>query len=244
MTSLRRAWCAIPILAAAAGPAQAQTPRLEPDDAELTQRLDWLARVLDREAAATKLWRESWITFYGAAILFESHLAATATSPAPRVGAAVNMGEATLAFGFTLLSPAHAEAFALRLRADGGETRAQRLARLHRAEALLADLAVEERDRRGWFGLIGGAAVAAGGGAVNWAATRGSSGLGWLGVATSMVVAQIQFHTQPTGAIRAWEAYRRAGAGARLGPPPAVLRWSIGSAPLGEGAGVGLRASF
>jgi hypothetical protein len=240
MTSLRRVWCAIPILAAIAGPAQAQTPRVEPDDTELTERLDWITRVLDREAAGTTLWRESWISFFGAAILFESHLAATATSPAPRVGAAVNMGQATLAFGFTLLSPANAEAFALRLRSDGGETRAERLARLHRAEALLADLATEERDRRGWFGLIGGAVVAAGGGAVNFAATRGSSGVGWLGVATSLLVAQIQFHTQPTGAIRAWEAYRRAGAGAHLGPPPAVLRWSIGP----TAGGVGLRGAF
>jgi hypothetical protein len=241
MPAFWRACPAILILAIAlpARAQPAQQPR-EPDDDDLALRLDWMARVLDREAAATKLWRESWLTFFGAAVLFESHLAATATSPEARVHAGVTMGEASLAFGFIVVSPASAEATARTFHASTGESRAERLARLHRAEAMLAELAAEERTRRGWFGLSGAALVTSAGAVIDWSANRSGAGLGWLGLTTGLLVSQIQFHTQPTGAIRAWDAYRRAGAGARLGPPPPVLRWSIGP----TAGGVGMRGAF
>jgi hypothetical protein len=207
------------------------------DDVEL--RLAWLERVLDREAFATRVWRGGWIGFYSGAVALEALLAATATSTGPRLASGVSGGQALVGVVFTLVDPATAGPRADAVRALPRATRAERLARLGAAEGALRAIADEERARRGWFGLIGGALVTSAGASITWAGHRGNGGLGWLGVASSMVIAQAQFETQPTGAIRAWDAYRRAGAGAALGATPSVLRWSIrptarGAALLGE----------
>jgi hypothetical protein len=57
---------------------------------------------------------------------------------------------------------------------------------------------------------------------------------------SGLVIAQIYFHTQPTGAIRAYDAYRHARGGGRLGDPPPVLRWSIRPAA----GGMAVEATF
>jgi len=230
------------VLVACAAPARAQsTP--EPSDADLDARLAWLDRVLDREGFATRVWRGTWIGFYSGGTALETLLAVLNNTPAKlgaRIDSGVNVAKAALGLGFTLFSPADAGPRADNLRAMPTSTRAQRLAKLRYAEASLQAIASEERSRRGWFGLIGGALVNAGGAWVDWAAIKGNGTLGWITLTSGLAVAQIQFHTQPTGAIRAWDAYRRAGAGASLGDPPAVLRWSIG--PTAGGAA--LRATF
>jgi hypothetical protein len=218
-------------LAFAAGSASAEAESLvpsgAPDDSEVAVRLAWIEGVLDREGAATRAWQWSWVGAYGAATIVEGALLATAKTPTDRVNDGVYLGKAALAFGFVLVSPASAATGARVVRVLPAGTPAERLAKLRLAESTLRALAVEERERRGWFPLIGAALVNAAGGFVTWAAYRGSGASGWFDVASGMAVAQIQFHTEPTGAIRAWDAYRRAGDGGTLGEPPAVLRWSI-----------------
>jgi hypothetical protein len=197
------------------------------DDVEL--RLAWLERVLDREGFATRVWRGSWLVFYGGAAALEAVLAGVTTSPGVRVDSAVNAGKATIAFGFTFFSPASAGPLADGARRMPKGTRAERIAKLRAAEAALRAIAAEERDRRGWFAQVGGAALNAGGAWISFAGHKGNGALGWIGAATGTLVSELQFFTQPTAGIRAWEAYQRAGAGARLGDPPPVLRWSIGT---------------
>jgi hypothetical protein len=113
------------------------------------------------------------------------------------------------------------------------------------------EIAEEERARRGWFGQVGNAALNAAGAFISWGAVKGTTwanpvgangngARGWIGLATGFAIGEVQFFTQPTGAIRAWEAYQRAGAGARLSDPPPVLRRSLG-ATSGGGA---VRATF
>jgi hypothetical protein len=226
--------CAVAVtllLTALAASARAAEPI---DDLEL--RLAWLDRVLSREALATRVWRGAWIGFYGGAVALEGLLAATAKSGGPRLGSCVNAGEALIGGVFTLVGPATAGPRSDAVHAMPRATRAERIARLGAAEAALRAIAAEERQRRGWFGLIGGALVTSAGAWITWAGHRGNGALGWLGVASGIVVAETQFHTQPTGAIRAWDAYQRAGAGAQLGGAPPVLRWSI--RPTGRGAAV------
>jgi len=230
------------VLAACAGSARAQSVA-EMSDADLDARLTWLDRVLDREGLATRVWRGTWIGFYSGATALETLLAVLANTPdkrGARIDDGINVAKAALGLGFTLLGPADAGPRADVARAMPTSTRAQRLAKLHYAEASLQAIAAEERSRRGWFGLIGGALVNAAGGWVDWAAIKGNGALGWINVTTGIAVAQIQFHTQPTGAIRAWDAYKRAGAGASLGDPPAVLRWSIRP----SASGVAVQATF
>jgi hypothetical protein len=215
------------LLLVSTGTARADTPAEMEQDIDVVHRLAWLERVIDREAFATRVWYGSWLGFFGGAAVLEGVLAGVTKDKGVRVDSAVNAGKATIAFAFVLFSPARAGPLADRLREEPRDTRARRLLRLRFAEATLRVLADEERDRRGWFPLIGGAVLNAGGAWIDWAAHRGNGALGWIGVSTGLAIAQIQFHTQPTGALRAWQVYQRAGSGASFGDPPPVLRWSI-----------------
>jgi hypothetical protein len=234
---------------ALAGPAAAEEPAAPPPappardaadaaDADVTLRLAWIERVMEREGVATRAWQWGWVSFYGTAAAVQGALLATAKTPQDRVNDAVSVGKEVVAAAFTLITPAAAGPSARTLRHLPAGSAALRLAKLRQAEALLRALAVEERERRGWFPLVGGALLNAGGGFVTWAAYRGSGSAfnGWFGVVSGLAVAQAQFHTQPTAGIRAWEAYQRAGDGSHLGEPPAVLRWSI--TPTAGGAAV------
>lgn len=235
MASPRVCCCVFVVVSTVAASARAEGTTT-PDDADVAARLAWIERVLDREASGTELWRGGWLGFYGAAVLVEGALLAVSTTRVDRVNDGVTVGKAALGFGFTLVLPATAAPSARALRGKPAGTPAERIAKLRLAESMLRAIAAEERERRGWFGQIGGALVNAGGAWITWLAARGSGGVGWFGAASGVAVAQLQFFTQPTGAIRAWEAYQRAGAGGRLGEPPPVWRWSI--APTAGGMAV------
>lgn len=216
-----------------ARPARAE--EAERREADVEQRLAWLERVLDREATATRVWKGGWVGIFGGAAALEAVLAGVSSQPNVRVDSAVNAGKAVIAFAFTLILPAHAGPVADRARAMPRATLSDGEAKLRYAEAQLALIAEEERERRGFLPLVGGALLNAAGAAASFAGHKGNGGLGWIGASTGLLIAQIQFHTQPTGAIRAWERYRR---GEPLGEPPPLLRFSIGATTRGGSLGV------
>jgi hypothetical protein len=235
----RRASCgAALVVATLASAARADPP--VPDDAAVSARLAWIEGVLEREEASMRLWRGSWLAIYGGVVIADVALTTNATSAQDRVGPAVDGAKAAVGFAFTLLSPATAVKATALLGEQPGDTPAARLARLRRAEGLLSTIAGEERDGRGWFPLLGGAALNVGGAWLTWAAYRGSGFAGWFGLLSGFAVGTVQVFTQPIGAIRAQAAYRRAGYLARpvmRDPGPAL---SVVAAPNG----MGLRATF
>jgi hypothetical protein len=239
-------WCGLVALAtvttsARAEPAGAGTAM---DDADVAARLAFLERALDAEEASTRLWRSSWLAAYGGVTLVETGLLAIASTPALRLSSGVSVGSAAIGFTFRLLSPASGADAAGKLRGVRAETPAERREKLHRAEALLHRVAVEERFSHSWFPLIGGALVAAGGAWINFAARGGSAGAGWFAATSSLAVAELEFHTQPTAAIRAWDAYQRGGAGARLASRPASPSVALVPFAMGEGGGAAIRGVF
>jgi hypothetical protein len=195
-------------------------------------RLASLTRVIAREQAATRLWYDGWVGFFGAGTLVQASLAATASGRGPRVAALVGGAKAATAFTFMLLSPARARTAADTLARLPEGTPAERRDKLRRAEGLLRAAAAEERDRRGLFPLLGGALLNLAGAFTVWGATRGA-GAAWFGLGTGIAISQLQLYTQPRGAVRAWEAYARGEDPARIAAPPAI---SI--APVGMGLGV------
>jgi hypothetical protein len=211
--------CAALITATTAASARADPPDVAqpggrpraPPDADVAARLAWIEGVLDREEATTRLWRSSWLAIYGGVTLAEGGLLGASTTSADRVNAAINGGKAAVAFTFVLVSPTTGSTAGTSLHGALAETPAQRLAKLRRAEALLRTVAREEHDARGWFPLIGGSLLNAGGAWLAWATTHGSAGGGWFGLVSGVAVAQAQFYTTPTGALSAWDAYARAG---------------------------------
>ncbi len=251
MTARRARWAACAsLLALATATANARAEPPGPgtgtgtgtgmDDAEVTARLAFLERALDAEEASTRLWRSSWLGIYGGVSLVEVGLLASATTPAARLSSGVSAGQAAIGFSFRLITPATATAAPGTLRSLPGDTLAERRLKLHRAEALLHAVATEERFRHSWFPLIGGALVAAGGACIVFAAYRGSAASGWFNAASSLAVAEVDFHTQPTAAIHAWDAYVREGPRARLARPSAAPSLALVPAV----GGMAVRGSF
>jgi hypothetical protein len=196
---------AIPLLLGAAADARA-----EPTDADVSARIAWIERVLEREQAHARLWRDGWITAFTGVTLAQLGILGMVDDGPARLLAGIGAAKSTIAFSFLLVSPMAARSGAATLRAAPDRTPAERRAKLRLAESLLGTIAKEERFNRSWFPLAGGALVNTAGAWIFWAKYRRPVD-GWVGVGVGVGVSQLQYHTQPTLAIRAWDAYVRAG---------------------------------
>lgn len=201
-------------------------------DAEVTLRLAYLERVLERDEPRLRLWRDSWVSIFAGLALAQGGLALGATDGGVRAVSIAGGIKSALAFAGVLAAPATGRTAATRLRAEPASTPAERRAKLRLAESLLRASAGDERLRRSWIPLAAGAVLNASGACVIWALHRPVEG--WLGLGSGVVVGQIQYWSQPTGAVASWEAY----AAGRFREPvpraaPAALRVSVIPGPGG-----------
>lgn len=218
----------------APAPARAEPPLT---DAEVTARLSFIEDVLARERDATRFWHHSWLAFFAGATLAQGGLVAIAPDRGARVVGLVGGAKSAIAFTFLMASPTTAETAADELGGVPADTPSARLVKLRHAEARLRTIADEERFRRGWFPAIGGALVNLAGAFITWSLTRGPVP-GWVGLGSGIIVSHVQRVTQPTAAMRAWEAYARGRADARL--PSSGPSFSLAPLP----GGVALQATF
>jgi hypothetical protein len=203
------------------------TPRAaragEPD--ETSARLAYVIGALEREEPSARLWSDGWTFGFAGLVATQATLALAASDASVR--AATVSGAIKSGIGFTarLVLPFTARSAATRMRALPEDTLAARRAKLLAAEALLARSAGEERFSRSWVPLGLGLALNLSSTFILWAGFH-RPGAGWFGLGAGTAVSQLQFWTQPTGAITAWDAYTR---GAwRLPPPrPPAVRWSV-----------------
>ncbi|MEP7123393.1 MAG: hypothetical protein ABJE95_20875 [Byssovorax sp.] len=203
-----------------------------PDDAAIDARLAFVEAVLAREEGKLRTWRESWISTFSALALLQLGLGGATTDPAVRGTALIGGTKTVLAVASILAVPSTAIKASSTLRALGARTPRERRARLAAAERLLEASASEARFRRSWIPLVAGAFLNLGGATVMWAGYH-RPGAGWFGLGSGVVVGQLFYQTQPTGAISAWAAYTRA---LQQGKPlPSVslvvkepaIRWSL-----------------
>ena len=233
---------ALLLLAAHPAPASAEEPL---DDAAVSARLAFVERVLAREESSTLTWRDGWLGAFSGLALLQVALGAGTTDTAVRGTAIVGGTKSLLAAASILVIPSTAVTVSSTLLGASASTPSARRARLTLAESLLSRIAREERFRRSWMPLVAGAFLNLGGATVMWAGYHRAFS-GWFGLGSGLVVGQLYYQTQPTGAITAWAAYTKARAEGAA-PPFAVLaprqpgiRWSL--AP-GAG-GLVLRGSF
>jgi hypothetical protein len=207
--------------------------RAAPDDeAAIDARLAFLEAVLAREEGKMHTWRESWISAFSALSLVQLGLGSATTDPAVRGTAFVGGTKSLLAVASILAVPTTAIKASSTLQGLAARTPKERRARLRAAEQILEASAGEARFRRSWIPLVAGAFLNLGGAAVMWVGYH-RPGAGWFGLGSGVVVGQLFYQTQPTGAITAWAAYTRALEQGKA-PPLASLvvkepsiRWSI-----------------
>jgi len=213
----------------AAGPDAAPAP----DDAAVSARLAYVELALLREEAPTRTWRDGWLGTFSGLSLLQVALGTATTDNAVRGTAIVGGAKSLLAAASILVVPYTPLTASSTLRGLGARTPSERRAKLQLAESLLQRSAVEERFRRSWIPLVAGALLNLGGATVMWAGYR-SGGAGWFGLGSGLVVGQLYYQSQPTGAISAWAAYARVRDQGAAPPSTASLaartpgiRWSI-----------------
>ena len=202
----------------------------DPAGAEISARLAYVVGALEREEAPARTWSDGWTFGFAGLSLTQGALALTATDVGVRVSSVAGAIKSGLGFAARLVLPLTARSAATSLRAMREDTPEARRAKLRAAESLLARSAKEERFGRSWVPLGLGLALNLSSTFILWAGYQ-RAGAGWFGLASGTAVSQLQFWTQPTGAITAWDAYTRGAWGAPPRPPP--VRWSVTPAANG-----------
>ncbi len=206
---------------------------IPPEEAAIDARLAYLEAVLAREESKVRTWRESWVSAFSALALLQVGIGSATTDSGVRGAALVGGTKSLLAAASILVVPSTAVKASSTLQNLGARTPEERRARLRAAEQLLEASAREARFRRSWIPLVAGAFLNLGGATVMWAGYH-RSGAGWFGLGSGIVVGQLFYQTQPTGAIAAWAAYT--GALEQGKAPPSVaslvareprVRWSV-----------------
>lgn len=226
-------------IAAAAALASLAIPRIaragDPADAEVTARLIFLERALEREEPAVRTWSHGWTAGYGGLVIAQAAMAMNAPDASARAASILGSAKSAVGLAARIVLPLTATSAATRLRAIPSDTPAARRAKLGAAERLLAQSAADERFGRSWVPLIIGAALNLSGAFILFRPYRATAS-GWFGLLSGTAVSQLQFWTQPTGAITAWSAYTR---GAWRSPEPRrpSVSWSLLPAANGFLAG-------
>jgi hypothetical protein len=225
---------AVAALAAILGGAPASARAAAPADGEVTARLAFVVRALEREQPGAQAWSSGWAATYGGLFVAQAALAANAVSNAGRAAAIAGSLKSGVGLAARLVLPFTARDAATRLRLVAADTPAARRAKLALAERLLAESAGNERFGRSWVPLAVGLALNLSSTFMLWGGFH-SPGSGWFGLGAGTAVSQLQFWTQPTGALTAWDAYTRGAWRAPAAPPAA--EWSV--RPLANGMALG-----
>lgn len=205
----------------------------DPGGAEIAARLAYVVAALEREEAPARTWSDGWTFAFAGLAVTQGALALTTTDPGVRAATIAGCIKSGIGFAARVALPVTARGAATSLRAMRADLPGARRAKLRAAESLLSQSAQEERFGHSWVPLGLGLALNVSSTFILWAGYH-RAGAGWFGLGAATAVSQLQFWTQPTGAITAWEAYTR---GAWRAPPrPAAVRWSL--TPAGKGLAV------
>jgi len=170
------------------------------------------------------------ITF-GALTLGQGAFALLTDDPGLAAESGVGAVKSGLGFGALLIFPFHATSGASHLDELPDQTPAERRAKLRAAEEILRVSAQDEEFGIGWPSRLASCAVNLAGAYYLWIEHERFAG-GWLSLVTGMGVSEIQFRTQPTGALD--EVSRRPSVGQ-------AQPLTISALP---GPGLALRGSF
>jgi hypothetical protein len=205
--------------------AQPDAARATLPDQEIEQRIDFIGR-------HARIWHWSWLVINGGATVGLTAAAALADDADDRASYAPQAVLAALGVAdLTLIRPLQARFGAEPIRGLPDATRAERLSKLERAEALLRANAERAEDRKSWLLHLANFALNAGAGAVTYATGRTSDAL--ISFASGFAVGEIYIWSEPGAPVRDWQDYQRfkshgsAAGGLRLAVVPGFGRVAL-----------------
>jgi hypothetical protein len=220
------AW--LPLANAAEQPA---ADRAYPSDVEIERRLDFIEERLDASQRHAQIWYWSWMTVNLGATVGLSVGSALTENGATRASFIPQAVLAALGVAdLTVLRPLQARFGAEPIQGLPAATRAQRLDKLERAEALLRSNAARAEGRRSWLVHLANFGLNAAAGAATYFTGRTSDALisfgsGWAG-------GELYIWSEPGAPARDWQDYQRfrsrgATAGLRVSVVPGIGRVAL-----------------
>jgi hypothetical protein len=201
-------------------------------DAEIARRLDFIEQRLDASRRHGQIWYWSWLTINGGATAGLSVAAALADDADDRASYVPQAVLAALGVAdLTVIRPPAARFGAEPIQGLPDATRAERLAKLERAEALLRSNAERAEGRRSWLLHLANFGLNAGAGAVTYATGKTSDAL--ISFASGFAAGEIYIWSEPGVPARDWQDYQRfrssgsAAAGLRLALLPGFGRIAL-----------------
>lgn len=178
----------------------------EISDAELEQRLEFIAARLAEQRPNARTWQYGWTGFYGVSAVAQGFLAVDADDNDDETNYIVGAVKSTGALAQMLIRPLPAVQSSSRFQAMPSDSRQERLRKLEQGEALLRENADRAATRRGWKRhLIGIGANLAGGIII---AAFGDSGDAVSSTLVGIAVSEANIWTEPSRAIADLEDYR------------------------------------
>jgi len=148
---------------------QSKPPSEQMSDAELDQRLKFIATRLAKRTPGARRWQYGWTGFYAVSAAAQTALAVETDDNDDEVNYIVGAVKSSGALAQMLIKPLPAVQSSARLQAMPSQSRAERLRKLEQGEALLRENAARAAGRSGWkrhligigVNLVGGAVTAA-----------------------------------------------------------------------------------
>jgi hypothetical protein len=197
---------------------QPDAARTSLSDAEIERRLDFIEQRLDASKRHAQIWYWSWLTINGGATVALSVASAIADDADDRAAYIPQAALAALGVAdLTVIRPLQARFGAEPIRRLPDATRAQRLHKLERAEALLRGNAERAEGRRSWLLHLANFGLNAAAGAVTYAAGKTSDAL--ISFGSGFAAGEIYIWSEPGAPARDWQDYQRFRTGGRAAGP-------------------------
>lgn len=206
-------------------------------DEEIDRRLTFLTERLDERRLHAALWKYGWLTVDSAGGI-ASAARAGFDDGSRRVNDISQAGKAVIGVAYLLLNPMPGVDGADPVRAMPAASREDKLARLGRAEEILAREAERAHDRTSWLLHLGNVVVNAAASAAVLA--YGNDGLALQSFLIGTGVGELQIWSQPWKGPADWEEYEQFVATGGVEPPTPTAEWRI----VPQGLGVGVAARF
>jgi len=205
-------------------------------DDEIDRRLAFLTERLDERRLHAELWKYGWLAVDSAGGI-ASAARAGFDDGSRRVNDISQAGKGAIGVAYLLLNPMPGVDGADPVRAMPAASREDKLARLQRAEELLAREAERAHDRTSWLLHFGNVFINAAASAPVLA--YGNDGLALQSFLIGTGVGELQIWSQPWKGPEDWQEYERFVATGRVEPRTPTAEWRI--VPHGMGLGVAAR---
>jgi hypothetical protein len=206
-------------------------------DEQIEQRIAFLDRRLDQSQTHSFLWQYGWMAVNGGGGV-ASGVQAGLDHGNDRIFDVLEAVKSGIGVVYLVLRPMPGWRGAGPIRAMPDATRADRIARLRRAEEMLREAAEHARRRKYWLVHLGNLGLNAATGAILLG--LGSTRLAVLSAGLDTAIGEAQIWSRPWQPEEDWKEYERFVATGRVDPSLPPTTWRIGPA----GRGIALQARF